>query len=65
MSNGGRQRLSACREPFSFYLLDLQQIDVFSARATQLIQSTPIRSNKYVKMFRDNGSVPISHRIFG
>lgn len=58
------RRGSFCRERYPLLSLDLQQIGVLGARSARLIQSTPIRSNKYVKMFRDNGSVPISHRIF-
>lgn len=51
------------RGPVSGFYLWIYNKLLFWARATRLIQSTPIRSNKYVKMCRDNGPVPISHRI--
>jgi hypothetical protein len=46
-----------------FYLWIYNKL-LFWARAARLIQSTPVRSNKYVKMFRDNGSPAIPCRIF-
>lgn len=54
---------SAAAAGIQLLSLDLQRIGVLGARATRLIQSTPIRSNKYVKMCRDNGPVPIPQRL--
>lgn len=63
MGWGGLARCGHAFDTPSFYLRIYNKL-VFWARGSRLIQSTPIRPNKYVKMFRDNGSVPISQRIF-